>query len=225
MSTHNICLYGELSKTKLGSKYNLPPPTPQITEAKKKSNESSINILLWELQSGITLVIQILQPHFFCQTRIVWWLWCGVNLNKIGQKISKLQSKSFKCWQNFGMTEWWTCWKQYTPPKTPFCGGYNKFQVTPESNSARKATSHMLKTIYLSYYDLLKKYILFLYIMGIQICYYMDWWQTSSEVGMYFPDVSHIMRKPVFAICEQQRRRSACASAQSDQCLCYSLLR
>ena len=31
------------------------------------------------------------------------------------------------------------------------------------------------------------------------------------------------MRKPVFAICEQQRRRSACASAQSDQRLCFSL--
>ena len=37
--------------------------------------------------------------------------------------------------------------------------------------------------------------------------------------------LSHDMRKPVFAICEQQRRRSACASTQSDQCLCYSLLR
>ena len=33
------------------------------------------------------------------------------------------------------------------------------------------------------------------------------------------------MRKPVFAICKQQRRRSACASAQSDQRLSYSLLR
>ena len=33
------------------------------------------------------------------------------------------------------------------------------------------------------------------------------------------------MRKPVFAICEQQRRRSACASAQSDQRLCCSLSR
>ena len=32
-------------------------------------------------------------------------------------------------------------------------------------------------------------------------------------------------RKPVFAICEQQRRRSACASAPSDQCLCNSLPR
>ena len=28
-----------------------------------------------------------------------------------------------------------------------------------------------------------------------------------------------------YAICEQQRRRSACASAQSDQCLCCSLPR
>ena len=32
------------------------------------------------------------------------------------------------------------------------------------------------------------------------------------------------MRKPVYAICEQQRYRSACASAQSDQHLCCSLL-
>ena len=32
------------------------------------------------------------------------------------------------------------------------------------------------------------------------------------------------MRKPVLAICEQQRRRSACASALSDQHLCCSLL-
>ena len=33
------------------------------------------------------------------------------------------------------------------------------------------------------------------------------------------------MRKPVYALCKQQRRRSACASAQSDQCLCCSLYR
>ena len=38
-------------------------------------------------------------------------------------------------------------------------------------------------------------------------------------------NMSHVMRKPVFALCEQQWPRSACASAQSDQCLCYSLLR
>ena len=35
--------------------------------------------------------------------------------------------------------------------------------------------------------------------------------------------MSHTMRKPVYAICEQQRRRSACASAQSDQRLYCSL--
>ena len=35
---------------------------------------------------------------------------------------------------------------------------------------------------------------------------------------------SHDMRKPVYAICEQQRRRSACASAQSDQRLCFRCL-
>ena len=37
--------------------------------------------------------------------------------------------------------------------------------------------------------------------------------------------LSHVMRKPVFAICKQQRRRTAWASAQSDQHRCYSLLR
>ena len=38
-------------------------------------------------------------------------------------------------------------------------------------------------------------------------------------------DMSHVMRKPVYAMCEQQRRRSACASAQSDQRLYCSLLK
>ena len=37
--------------------------------------------------------------------------------------------------------------------------------------------------------------------------------------------MSHVVRKPVYAICEQQRHRSACASAQSDQHLCCSLPR
>ena len=37
--------------------------------------------------------------------------------------------------------------------------------------------------------------------------------------------LSHVMRKSVYAICEQQRRRSAIASAQSDQNLCCSLPR
>ena len=38
-------------------------------------------------------------------------------------------------------------------------------------------------------------------------------------------DMSHIMRKPVYAICEQQRSRSAWAFAQSDQRLFCSLPR
>ena len=37
--------------------------------------------------------------------------------------------------------------------------------------------------------------------------------------------LSHVMRKPVYAICEQQRRRSTCASTQYDQCLCWLLPR
>ena len=37
--------------------------------------------------------------------------------------------------------------------------------------------------------------------------------------------MSRVMRKPVSALCEQQRRRSACASTQSDQHLCCLLPR
>ena len=35
--------------------------------------------------------------------------------------------------------------------------------------------------------------------------------------------MSHVMKKPIYATCEQQRRRLACASAQSDEHLCCSL--
>ena len=35
--------------------------------------------------------------------------------------------------------------------------------------------------------------------------------------------MSREARKPGFVTCEQQRRRPACASAKSDQHLCYSL--
>ena len=38
-----------------------------------------------------------------------------------------------------------------------------------------------------------------------------------------FVCMSHVTRKPVYATCEQQRHRSACASAQFDQHLCCSL--
>ena len=46
--------------------------------------------------------------------------------------------------------------------------------------------------------------------------------QSTTPEGKLSP---HIMRKPVYAICEQQRRRSACAYAQSDQHLCCLLPR
>ena len=48
---------------------------------------------------------------------------------------------------------------------------------------------------------------------------------TSIQKYKLFINFSLIMRKPVFALCEQQRRKSACASAQSDQHLCCSLPR
>ena len=50
-------------------------------------------------------------------------------------------------------------------------------------------------------------------------------WRWDHVILLVLPcsssnsNMSHVMRKPVFAICEQQRHRSACASAQSDQCL------
>ena len=53
-------------------------------------------------------------------------------------------------------------------------------------------------------------------------------WEPSTilipECFRKLLNLSHVMRKPVDAICEQQRRRSACASAQSDQRLCFCCL-
>ena len=45
------------------------------------------------------------------------------------------------------------------------------------------------------------------------------------ELGNFIDeDTSHVMKKPVLAICEQHRHRSAFASVQSDQHLCCSVL-
>ena len=49
----------------------------------------------------------------------------------------------------------------------------------------------------------------------------IDIWMIIFSINIW---LSHVMRKPVLSICEQQRCRSACASAQSDQHLCCSLL-
>ena len=51
-------------------------------------------------------------------------------MNKIGQKLSKLLSKNLKFdrrtkFRNHGITEFRTCWKQYTPLKLLFCRRYN----------------------------------------------------------------------------------------------------
>ena len=54
------------------------------------------------------------------------------------------------------------------------------------------------------------------YIEKIAIC--------SVEIYLKVLHVSHFVRKLVFAICEQQMRRSACASAQSDRRLCFRCL-
>ena len=46
---------------------------------------------------------------------------------------------------------------------------------------------------------------------------------NTAEVRPIYLKMSDIMRKPVFVIREQQKRRSACASTQSDQRLCCLL--
>ena len=52
---------------------------------------------------------------------------------------------------------------------------------------------------------------------------FLLYWCIGSEE--YVHQMSHVVRKPVYAIYEQQRHRSACASVQSDQHLCCSLPR
>ena len=46
---------------------------------------------------------------------------------------------------------------------------------------------------------------------------------TSSFTDLHH--LIHVMRKPVYAICKQQKHKSACTSVQSDQHLCCSLPR
>ena len=43
------------------------------------------------------------------------------------------------------------------------------------------------------------------------------------QTKFYLSDMNWLITKSVYATCEQQRHRSACTSAQSDQPLCYSL--
>ena len=61
------------------------------------------------------------------------------------------------------------------------------------------------------------------FVFGVRKC------ENACSEQCYFTYMqfylSHVMRKLVYATCEQQRNRSACKSAQSDQRLCYSLPR
>ena len=51
-------------------------------------------------------------------------------------------------------------------------------------------------------------------------------WTMGSWTQVSRPfDMSHVMGKPVYAICKQQKHRSTCASSQSDPVLCYWLPR
>ena len=63
---------------------------------------------------------------------------------------------------------------------------------------------------------------MFFDISNVLVCNYLFLFLSVPLEGY---NLSHVMTKLDFAICEQQRRRSAYASAQSDQCLCCLLLR
>ena len=65
---------------------------------------------------------------------------------------------------------------------------------------------------------LLKRWLTYTYLIDV------DWEFTFDQVTDWL-HMSDVMRKLVLAIYEQQRCRSACASAQSDQHLCCSLLK
>ena len=63
-------------------------------------------------------------------------------------------------------------------------------------------------------------------IINIQYTWISYRFHSTSRFSDYtssFLYISLLMRKPVYAICDQQRCRSACAFAQSDQHLCCSL--
>ena len=53
----------------------------------------------------------------------------------------------------------------------------------------------------------------------------LKWNKAYKYFASIWYQMSQVIRKPVYALCEQQRRRSACAFAQSDQHHCCSLPR
>ena len=63
----------------------------------------------------------------------------------------------------------------------------------------------------------------FVYVYKSQVSYYHL--LLGVNVRYTLKHTRRVMRKLVFAICEQPRRRSFCTSTQCDQCLCVSLLK
>ena len=67
------------------------------------------------------------------------------------------------------------------------------------------------------------RYRMILAIMNLRVASLSPWF-GEFQVGFYVGHVRASMRKNLsLGDCEQHRRRPACASAQSDQRLCYSL--
>ena len=73
------------------------------------------------------------------------------------------------------------------------------------------------------------KYGIGFYCTGLQIKTYVVGTQKNNLNETVLFSTRNIYgpcreKKPYFVACEQQRRRPACTSAQSDQRLCYSLI-
>ena len=62
--------------------------------------------------------------------------------------------------------------------------------------------------------------LIFVWKCGLLMVVVVSNWAQSHKIYIQPKELSHVMRKPVYAICEQKRCSSACTSAQSDQRLC-----
>ena len=84
--------------------------------------------------------------------------------------------------------------------------------VLEDTNSLDAA--HMLKLHNSNF-----RKIITIFFLGICIVWIFTIRVSPDTVAL----MSHVIRKPIYAICEQHRSRSACTSVQSDQHLCFSL--
>ena len=62
-------------------------------------------------------------------------------------------------------------------------------------------------------------------VLNIAVAFNVSWKQKMCLNGTQNSKLAGPWKNVSYVICEQQRRRSACASAQSEQRLCCSLLR